>query len=146
MADAASDWLSANLAVCPEALARLVRAWNGASVRCQTRGDSSILTIRTADNGAYAACHGRHDPVDEAAAWLRELAPPGAGPELAVGVGASCGYALDAVERDWPGTKVIALEPEVGALRWLLGRRDWRPLLQSGRLAFLVPPRYETPG
>jgi hypothetical protein len=141
MTEPSGRFLAANLASLDQPTAARIAASSVDGVTCLDRGGVPVLAIRSA-TGAYVACHGRHEPVQEASEWLPPLGD-GAAFSLLFVIGASCGYLLDAIERHAaPTTRVIAIEPEPAAVRWLLERRDWRPWLGSGRLRFVLGPDY----
>jgi hypothetical protein len=57
-------------------------------------------------------------------------------------IGGALGTWLDPIENVGHPTRVVVLEPDPGVAALFLARRDWRPLIESRRLRFLVGPRY----
>ena len=86
--------------------------------------------------------HGRR-PLEEAEAWLSSSLPPGDMPGSICVIGAGAGWVVDAIERRSVGTRVLVLEPEPQLAQAMLARRDWRPLIDAGRLLVLAGPHFQ---
>jgi hypothetical protein len=93
------------------------------------------------DEAMWASLHGS-DPIAEASAWLDRATADRTIPDTVCVIGAGLGYVVDAVvERS--KSRVLVLETEPALLPWFLARRDWRPFIESGRLAVLAGPGFE---
>lgn len=93
------------------------------------------------DEEMWASLHGA-DPIAEASAWLDRATADRTIPDTVCVIGAGLGYVVDAVFERSQG-RVLVLETEPALLPWFLARRDWRPFIESGRLAVLVGPGFE---
>jgi hypothetical protein len=96
-------------------------------------------TVITPD-GRSVRLHSARHPVEEAEALVEPALRNR--PPLLIVLGIGFGHVLDAVERQSPDTRVLALEPAISVTRSMLECRDWRDWLQSGRLTMLVGPEY----
>jgi hypothetical protein len=93
------------------------------------------------DQSLWTNLHGI-DPMAEATAWLDRAAADGSLPDTVCVIGAGLGYVVDAIaERS--NSRVVIFEPEPELLPWFFARRDWRPLIESGRLMALAGPGFE---
>lgn len=99
------------------------------------------LEIRR-DDGRWVQVHSRRAPVTEAETWLGAAVPEGTSPACVAVLGPGLGYIVDVIERRWPETRVLVIEAEPSAARAFLSRRDWRDMLDTGRLTLLVGPDY----
>lgn len=108
--------------------------------------DGQVLSARICDpSGAWVKMHSDRAPLDEAAAWWAQLpAAVTEAPTLAL-AGGGLGYLLDVIEAA-STAHVLLLEPEPGLVPWLLARRDWSSLIQTGRLLILEGPDYADAG
>jgi 6-hydroxymethylpterin diphosphokinase MptE-like protein len=82
------------------------------------------------------------DPLAEAGRWLDARLAGAPIPELLIVLGLGEGHLLDLLEARAPGTRVLAIEPDLEAARAFRSRRDCTSWLQSGRLLYLVDPDY----
>jgi hypothetical protein len=82
------------------------------------------------------------DPLADAAAWLDASGVTGE-TETVILVGSGLGYALDVLEHRGVPTRVVVVEPHAALAGLLLERRNWRHLIEGGRLAVLAGPAYE---
>ena len=97
--------------------------------------------VAACDDGMWAGLHGT-DPIAEASAWLDRATSDRAIPDTVCVIGAGLGFIVDAVvERS--KSRVLVLETEPALLPWFFGRRDWRPVIDEGRLAVLAGPGFE---
>jgi hypothetical protein len=85
--------------------------------------------------------HG-NDPHTEAVRWLDSASGGRPLPHTVCVIGAGLGYVVDAItERS--ESRILVLEPEPSLVPWFFARRDWRPLIDSGRLLVLAGPDFE---
>jgi hypothetical protein len=101
------------------------------------------LQVLMPQTGTWQQVHAPDRPLDEARAWLAaSLTQAPDAPALCV-IGAGAGWAVDAVE-ELPGERrVLVLEPEPAFCREMLARRDYRALIESGRLMILPGPSFD---
>ena len=93
------------------------------------------------DESLWTNLHGI-DPMAEATAWLARAAADSSLPDTVCVIGAGLGYVVDAIaERS--KSRVVIFEPEPALLPWFFARRDWRPLIDTGRLIALAGPSFE---
>ncbi|MEP7305683.1 MAG: FG-GAP-like repeat-containing protein [Acidobacteriota bacterium] len=97
-------------------------------------------SVQTLD-GRRVRVHSGRDPVAEADRYVDSALSKGVTPVVVV-ICPGLGYAIEAIERRAPGTRVIAIEPFPSMARAMLARRDWREELLSGRLTLLLGPEY----
>lgn len=95
-----------------------------------------------AGGGRWVRLLSARDPLADAAAWLEASGLIGEA-ETVIVVGGGLGYILDALDHCGAATRVVVVEPHAALANLLLERRDWRPLIEGGRLAVLVGPAYE---
>jgi hypothetical protein len=57
-------------------------------------------------------------------------------------IGAGLGYIVDAIAAR-SESRILVLEPEPALVPWFFARRDWRPLISTGRLLVLAGPDFE---
>lgn len=81
------------------------------------------------------------DPAAEAAGWIDGGMAEGDA-DVVILVGAGLGYSLEALARRRHGVRVVVFEPDAVLAHLLLEQRDWRPLIDEGRLAVLAGPGY----
>jgi hypothetical protein len=104
------------------------------------------IAIETATSRAVTL-HSRRAPIDEARAQLAEARGDAPWPPLVVLLGAGFGYAVEVVEADAPvETRVAVIEPFAQSAAAMLSRRDWRPLVEAGRLTMVVGPSFAGAG
>lgn len=104
------------------------------------------IAIET-EAGQSVTLHSRRAPIDEARAQLTEARGDVPWPSLVVLLGAGLGYAVDVIEADAPAdTHVVAIEPFAPVAAAMLSRRDWRPLVDAGRLTMVVGPAFAGAG
>lgn len=136
-----ADQLDANLAAHRErwGFAPAV-ATADAQVRVERHGGPwPRVTLRTSD-GRWLRVHSDRAPLAEAARWLADEPITAS---LVCVLGAGCGYVLDVLAERAPSTtKVLVCEPEPAFVRLCLERRDWRALIDAGRLMVVAGPDY----
>ena len=93
------------------------------------------------DDSHWVTLHGT-DPMGEAAAWLDRATADRGIPETVCLIGAGLGYVVDVITQR-SKSRVVVLEPEPELLPWFFARRDWRPLIEAGRLIALAGPDFE---
>lgn len=101
------------------------------------------LTVRIeAAQGVWHKLHSDRRPIEESVAWTGPhlASSEAAGPIVVIGAG--LGYVVETLTRSVE-TRVLVLEPETSVIPWFLARRDWTPLISSGRLLILPGPRYD---
>lgn len=114
-------------------------------VRVDASGEFPVIEL-VADDGSSLALNSRRNPVAEARRTVEAALAGKPEPRAVVAVGLGLGYIVEAVAERCPGAKILALEPEPGCVRPLLERRDWTPLISSGRLLLLFGPEYRGAG
>jgi hypothetical protein len=92
--------------------------------------------------GAWVRIHSDRRPLDEARRWLEAAIEGGCLPDTICVVGAGLGYVVEAIAERSSSARVLVLEPEAGFIPWFLARRDWRPLIDAGRLLVLGGPDF----
>ncbi len=86
---------------------------------------------------------GGQTALDEARAWLaRALKDGPITPSVCV-IGAGAGWIVDAVEELSAEARVLILEPEPSSTRVMLGRRDYRRLIEAGQLMVITGPAFD---
>jgi hypothetical protein len=111
------------------------------TVRGGERG--APLELRIPQNGAWHQVHVSDRPLDEAKVWLATaLTNAPDAPAICV-VGAGAGWIVDAVEALSGEMRVLIFEPEPALSALMLARRDYRALIEAGRLMMLSGPAYE---
>jgi hypothetical protein len=91
-------------------------------------------------DSTWREIHGE-DPRAEAARWLDSASGGRPLPHTVCVIGAGLGYVVDAIaERS--DSRILVLEPEPSLVPWFFARRDWRPLIDSGRLLVLAGPDF----
>jgi hypothetical protein len=139
------SYLSANLSALDAVLGTGVRLpEDEGRVRVEVSGPVPVLQLAT--GGATVALNSRRDPLAEARKVLDAAMAGQPEPMAVVVIGLGLGYVIDAVEQRLPSAKILALEPEPGCVRPMLERRDWSPLISSGRLLLLWGPDYRGSG
>lgn len=112
----------------------------GRRVRLENTPAGPSASIEAPD-GRWIRIHSGRNPAAEAdrlvSCVLRGTPPP-----LVVLVGAGLGYALDAIERRSPSTRVLVIEPLPDVAAAMLTRRAWQDWTSSERLRLLVGPDY----
>jgi hypothetical protein len=92
-------------------------------------------------DSTWREIHG-DDPRAEAVRWLDSVSGGGPLPHTVCVIGAGLGYVVDAIaERS--ESRILVLEPEPSLVPWFFARRDWRPLINSGRLLVLAGPDFD---
>lgn len=107
----------------------------------RARLDDGALVMRDAQ-GEWRRVHSARDPYREAAAAIDVALEGRPLPRAVVLVGAGLGFAIDVIEDRSPGTRILVLELEPDCVPLLLGRRDFAPLVRSGRLLILSGPEF----
>ena len=82
------------------------------------------------------------DPSAEALRWLDSASGGRPLPHTVCVIGAGLGYIVDAIA-DRSESRILVLEPEPELVPWFFARRDWRPLINSGRLLVLAGPDFD---
>jgi hypothetical protein len=96
-----------------------------------------------APGGAWHPVHAADRPMDEARAWLATALRSPARPTAVCVIGAGAGWVVDAVE-ELPGSmRVLVFEPEPACVLAMFERRDWRPMIDDGRLMMLAGPEVD---
>jgi hypothetical protein len=104
------------------------------------------VTLREAQgapipDSSWREIHGE-DPHAEAARWLESASGGRPLPHTVCVIGAGLGYVVDAIaERS--ESRILVLEPEPSIVPWFFARRDWRPLISTGRLLVLPGPDFD---
>jgi hypothetical protein len=93
-------------------------------------------------SGSWVRVHSGRDPEGEAARWLDDTLRGRPLPSAVCVIGAGLGYVVDVIEARAPQTRILVVEPEPGLVPYLLGRRDWSALIESGRLLPLWAPAF----
>lgn len=144
--DAHAAFLAGNLAAIEHRYS--VRpAWTADDLRRvrvePTGGAGSAWTASVETASGWARYHSARKPLEEATAVVRRAFGSEPAP-LALSVfGAGLGYLLDVLEAGDPRTRFLVLEPLAGLVPWFLARRDWRPLIDRGRLLVLAAPDFD---
>jgi hypothetical protein len=112
----------------------------GEAVRVEGGGQAT-LALRTPD-GRWIHVHSRRDAAAEADRQTAPIFDHGEAPPALLVLGPGLGHVLESIERRAPLTRVVAIEPMPGCAAAMLGRRDWRDAIRSGRLMLLVGPHY----
>lgn len=101
------------------------------------------LDIQLPD-GRWHPVHPAKGPLDDAHDWLQTTlgAAAGMAPTLCV-IGAGAGWIVDAIAARSDDARVLVLEPEPAFVPLMLERRDYRPLIDAGRLMILAGPDFE---
>jgi hypothetical protein len=82
------------------------------------------------------------EPARDAARWLESASGGGTLPHTVCVIGAGLGYIVETIaERS--ESRILVLEPEPALVPWFFERRDWRPLIEKGRLLVLAGPDFE---
>jgi hypothetical protein len=121
-----------------------VRKWGIAPSRGASgaiRVEIPRADIRATDN-RWIQVHDDQHPMDEAVRWLEGATGGRPLPEVVCVIGAGLGFVVEALASRTE-SRVLVLEPEPAFVPWLLGRRDWRPLIDNGRLLVLAGPDFE---
>ena len=95
----------------------------------------------SADEG-WTPVHDCVHPMSEAVRWLEQAAGARPLPETVCVIGAGLGFVIEAIA-DRSDSRILVLEPDPALVPWFFERRDWRPLIDSGRLLVLAGPDYE---
>lgn len=91
-------------------------------------------------DSTWRELHG-DDPRAEAARWLDSVSGGRPLPHTVCVIGAGLGYVVDVIaERS--ESRILVFEPEPSLVPWFFARRDWRPLITSGRLLVLAGPDF----
>ena len=104
------------------------------------------VTLRTTQcvpipDSSWREIHG-DDPRAEAARWLESASGGRPLPHIVCVIGAGLGYVVEAIaERS--ESRILVLEPEPSLVPWFFARRDWRPLINTGRLLVLPGPDFD---
>jgi hypothetical protein len=95
--------------------------------------------------GEWRLVHDEQRPLDEARAWLSRTLGEGEGvlPPVICIIGAGAGWIVDAIEARSSETRMLVLEPEPAFIRVMLARRDFRSLVERGRLMIVAGPSFE---
>ncbi|MCC7180207.1 MAG: DUF115 domain-containing protein [Acidobacteria bacterium] len=110
-------------------------------VRSPLAPGAHVAVELDAGDGRWLRLLSARDPMAEAARWADETVLDGQ-PETVVLIGGGLGYIVDVIERRGSPARVVVVEPHAGLARLLLERRDWRPLIEAGRLALMTGPGY----
>jgi hypothetical protein len=122
-------------------------------------GESGVpLQMKVAASAAWFPVHAADRPLDEARAWLatalknpalknpalKNPALENAPEAVAIcAIGAGAGWVIDAVEEVSGEMRVLVLEPEPAFCAEMLARRDFRRVIETGRLMILPGPAFE---
>ena len=94
-------------------------------------------------DGKWMSLASRRAPLDEARRQIEEARESDRWPSLVVLLGAGLGFAVDAIEAAAPAeTRVLVIEPFAPAAAAMLARRDWRRLVDAGRLHVVTGPQF----
>ena len=94
-------------------------------------------------DGKWLSLGSRRAPAEEARTQIEEARKSDPWPPLVVLLGVGLGFAVDAIEEAAPPeTRVLAIEPFAPAAAAMLGRRDWRRVIEDGRLRVVVGPKF----
>ena len=137
----AADTLAGNLRVLELALGRPITLPSDATGPVTIEPGPPMTAYLRDDQGSPLLFHSRRNPIAEAEGTLAAVIGDDA-PASVVVIGAGLGYLPEAIERKFPGTRVLVIEPEPAFARHMLSRRDWRERIGSGRLILLVGPDY----
>lgn len=99
-----------------------------------------VVTFTTPDGRRVPFSSDQGLQVD-AARMADAVCRTGAPPFLIV-IGAGFGHVIEALADRCPGIRMLVLEPAPCTLPGLLDRRDWRSLIDAGRLVILPGPDY----
>lgn len=102
--------------------------------------EADATGIVVMEDGRAVRIHSARDPIAEAERLLDPALKDG--PPVIIVIGTGLGYVLDAIERRWRATRVLAIEPSPVLARAMLARRDWQSWFAAERLTLLVGPDY----
>jgi hypothetical protein len=93
--------------------------------------------------GAWHQVHDPNRPLEEARAWLASVADAARRASAVCVVGAGAGWVIDAIEELPDELRLLVLEPEPAFCAAMIDRRDYRHLIEAGRLMVLSGPDFE---
>jgi hypothetical protein len=93
--------------------------------------------------GAWYDVHDPERPLDEARAWIGSVADAARRASAVCVIGAGAGWVIDALE-ELPGdVRMLVVEPEPAIGAVMLDRRDYRDLIEAGRLLVISGPEFD---
>jgi hypothetical protein len=96
-----------------------------------------------APGGAWYAVHDPHRPLDEARAWLAGVVDAARRASAVCVIGAGAGWVIDALEEQRGDVRMLVLEPDSACCAAMFDRRDYRHLIEAGRLMVLGGPAFD---
>jgi hypothetical protein len=96
-----------------------------------------------APGGAWYDVHDPNRPLDEARAWLASVADAAERASAVCVIGAGAGWVIDALEERPGDVRMLVLEPEPAFCAAMIDRRDYRHLIEAGRLMVLSGPDFD---
>lgn len=105
-------------------------------------GSREVAEIRSA-SGAWIPLQAGDDAAADATRWLDGALAGRAVPSAVVVLGAGVGHIVERLAERAPAARILVLEPEPALAELFLTRRDWRPLIEAGRLLVLVGPAFD---
>jgi hypothetical protein len=96
-----------------------------------------------APGGAWYEVHDPSRPLDEARAWLASIADAARPASAVCVIGAGAGWVIDALEEQPGDLRMLVLEPDAACCAATFDRRDYRHLIEAGRLMVLGGPDFD---